>query len=43
MKNKKKKYFLLSLIFLIVINLALFSFYKVKVNKKKPNIHRKNY
>lgn len=34
MKNKKKKYFLLSLIFLIVINLALFSFYKVKVNKK---------
>ena len=34
MKNIKKKYFLLSLIFLIVINLALFSFYKVKVNKK---------
>ncbi|HFE9682599.1 TPA: diguanylate cyclase [Clostridium perfringens] len=34
MKNEKKKYFLLSLIFLIVINLALFSFYKVKVNKK---------
>nr|BDA29555.1 hypothetical protein CPBEC3_26900 [Clostridium perfringens] len=34
MKNKKKKYFLLSLIFLIVINLTLFSFYKFKVNKK---------
>ncbi|MDM0981867.1 GGDEF domain-containing protein [Clostridium perfringens] len=34
MKNKKKKYFLLSLIFLIVINLALFSFYKIKANKK---------
>ncbi|WP_349406876.1 diguanylate cyclase [Clostridium perfringens] len=34
MKNRKKKYFLILLIFLIVINLALFSFYKVKVNKK---------
>ena len=34
MKNKKKKYFLLSLIFLIVINLTLFSFYKFIVNKK---------
>ncbi|MDK0859742.1 GGDEF domain-containing protein [Clostridium perfringens] len=34
MKNRKKKYFLILLIFLIVINLFIFSFYKTKSNKK---------
>ena len=38
MKNTKKKYFLILLIFLIVTNLFIFSFYKFKVNKKKKNI-----
>ena len=34
MKNRKKKYFLILLIFLIVINLFIFSFFKTKSNKK---------
>ncbi|MDM0458481.1 GGDEF domain-containing protein [Clostridium perfringens] len=43
MKNKKKKYLLILLIFLIVINLFIFSFYKLKSNKKnKKYIEKTN-
>ncbi len=41
MKNRKKKYFLILLIFLIVINLFIFSFYKFKVNKKNEKYIKK--
>ncbi|HHD2592801.1 GGDEF domain-containing protein [Clostridium perfringens] len=41
MKNTKKKYFLILLIFLIVINLFIFSFYKFKVNKKNEKYIKK--
>lgn len=43
MKNRKKKYFLILLIFLIVINLFIFSFYKTKSNKKNQINIKKDY